>query len=204
MTPDAIVVGLMLLTMWLTLASSWRLRNWRAAGIVLAASVLILLRGPFPSLVTPFVQGGAWGAAMLLLLSRTDLVSVPSPEEVRFVEEYVRIMKSLSRLKEPPVETASATQVELFLESAVMLIESAVKALRNLRGSGEWARLQADTVRELERGLEWMKPRAWPSAEALREAEARQLELQQRFRQLVKAKAGFWAGWPPFSRRPSG
>jgi hypothetical protein len=95
------------------------------------------------------------------------------------------------------------TDTTQFVVQSVAEFESALRSLERLSAAVDWADLQTDTVQELERRLAMMRLlHAEPSAGTLTVAEAQWLEVMQRFKRMLKAKAGFWRGWPhPIPRR---
>jgi hypothetical protein len=194
-TPTGILVALILVAQWFLVLTTWELRNWRGVALACAGTAVILLAGLLPWPMAGFIQAAVWGAVLWVLLLRTELVVVMSPKEYRFVSDYIEILRRFGRLKARALEIDSTAHVAEY--------ESAVRSLVRLEAPADWAQLQADTVRELERRLTMMKLlHAKPADETLRVAEAQWREIMQRFRRMHKAKAGFWRGWPRLSRGP--
>jgi hypothetical protein len=193
LTATNLLVALILVALWYVLWSSWLLRNWRATSLGLAVTGAILAAGLLPVAISPWIRGGLWGGAMLVFLTKTERFAAIPPAECRFVEDYVRVLRSLRRLKERALETDPATHISRY--------ESAVASLERIEAPGDWAQLQADTVGELNRRLVMMKLLVRPSVDVQRAGEARWLEIEGRFDAMIKRKAGFWSGWPPSAPR---
>lgn len=153
-----------------------------ATAAVLAAGVL---PWPFKSVV----QTAIWTAALYVLLFHSELVAVMSAEEWKFVEDYDRILQGISRLGQRVRETDPASYMAQFHE--------ALRSLERLDAPGDWARLQARCAGELRRRLTAMTLLVWPTPEMQVANADRWLEVEQLYRDLIKAKAGFWTGWPP-------
>ena len=193
MTVTSITIGLMLLALWLAIATSFRLRNWRATTLGMAGTVGILIAGLLPYPVGQVIQAGLWGMILLVLLTRSELVAVLAPAEYQFVERYFEILRGLARLGQRARQTDSAAYVVKF--------SNAIVALEPLDAPGDWAQLQADTVRELNRRLTRMRLLEMPTSEDERIAEDRWLAIENRFQGMLKTKANFWTGWPHPTRR---
>jgi hypothetical protein len=183
-----VAVGVMIVVIWLTLTSSWRLRNWRAAVLASAGTVGILVTGALPSMIAPWLQTGIWGLVLYALLLRPNLVEVMASEESEFVSEYVRILQSVGRLKRLPADTDTASYVARF--------EAAVQSMERLEAPAEWAQLQHDTTAELGRRLTMMNLLVKPSREVRLGADSRWVEIEGRFRQLLRERASFWRDFP--------
>lgn len=188
-TPASILLALMLSGLWVVVVSLWRLRNWRAAALAGIATGAILACAALPWPSRPAIQTAIWTAALYVFLFRSDLVAVMSAKEYQFVEDYVRIVQGIGRLGKRARETDSASYLAQWHE--------ALRSLERLEAPGDWARLQAKCAGELRRRLTAMTLLVWPSPEMQNANAARWLEVEQLYRELLKAKAGFWTGWPP-------
>ena len=78
--------------------------------------------------------------------------------------------------------------------------EKAVKDMETLPAPSGWSNLKSATVRELNRRLTMMRFGSMPPIQVLRAADDQWLEIEQVFRDLMNAKAGFWTGWPHLRR----
>jgi hypothetical protein len=177
----------MLVGLWLVAISSWRLRNWRAVAVGIAGTIAIVAAGSLPWPLSPGLQAAAWGAVLFTFLLRTELVSVMSPDEARFVEEYIQNLEIIGRLK-------GARNVDP--TGYVARFEAAVHSIEGLEAPAEWSDLQVDTAAELRRRLTMMKVLVMPSLDAREAADIRWLALEERFRRLYKERAAFWRGFP--------
>ena len=193
MTPVFIIVGLMLLGLWLTVLSSWRLRNWRATALALAGTAAIGGAGFLPWPLSALLQAGLWTAVLWVLVIRSELVGVMPPEEYRFVEEYLAILQRVARRRRRARRADPATSLPEF--------EAAIRSLESLPAPGDWSHLRFETARELDPRLLLMRRGTMPTAEALRAADDQWLEVERVASRMVKAKAGFWRGWPYFKPR---
>jgi hypothetical protein len=119
---------------------------------------------------------------------RPELVTVMSPRECDFVDDYVRIFHRLDRKQHVRNDRDPDASVRAF--------ETNVRSFEALAAPPAWSAVKSDTARELNRRLTMMKLRARPSSDDLRALDDRWLVVEQQFRDVLKARAGFWTGWP--------
>ena len=143
--------------------------------------------------VAPIVQAGIWGATLWILLLHADRFPALAPAELEFVDRYldlVRRVESLHRRADTLDPVAHVAEFQDITESLERLPAP----------TEEWAQLRDDAAREFRRRLTMMRVTTSPSPTALARTRENWPEVEERFRRLMKEKAGFWAGWP----RPSG
>jgi hypothetical protein len=149
--------------------------------MILAGSLL-----PWP--LGGLIQAGVWTIVLLIFFTRSEWVGVLSPGEYKFLEEYtgtlheIRILKARVRDADP--------------DEYLARFQQAVRTLERLDAPREWRRVHAAALDELRRRATRMALLAMPTAEEARIAAARWLEVEKDFNQLVRARAGFWTGWP--------
>jgi hypothetical protein len=189
-----IVLVMAVLVLWLLLLNSWRLRNWRAVTLGVAGTIAILAAGMLPSPARAAAQAGLWLVIVWTFLFRQEFVSVMPREEYDYVDAHIEILRRIDRRKHAADRPDPVTALHEF--------EADVRSLEALNAPLAWSTVHRDTVRELERRLTVMKARTLRSPEDLRPLDDRWLEVGQRFRETLKARAGFWTGWPYLVRRP--
>jgi hypothetical protein len=86
----------------------------------------------------------------------------------------------------------------------VIAFEADVRDLESLAAPPAWAHLKSEAVRELARRLTIMKLGAAPSPEVLRLGDERWDAVGREFSEVMRARAGFWVGWPNLIRRSNG
>ena len=190
----SVLVGLMIASLWVVPATSWKLRNWRAVAFVAGASAALLVAGTLPMTVAPIVQAGIWGATLWILLLHADRFPALAPAELEFVDRYldlVRRVESLHRRADtldPVAHVAEFQDITELLERLPAPTE-------------EWAQLRDDAAQEFRRRLTMMRVTTSPPPTALARTRENWSDVEERFLRLMKAKAGFWAGWPRRSGR---
>jgi hypothetical protein len=192
-----IVLVLAVLILWLWLLNSWRLRNWRAVTLGAVGTIAVLAAGMLPNPTRAVAQAGIWLVVGWVFLFRSELVGVMSPAEYDYVDAHIQILRRIDRQKHASDRPDPMTDLREF--------EANVRSLEALNAPLAWSKLHRDTVRELERRLTIMKARTLRSPEDLRALDDRWLEVGQLFRETLKARAGFWTGWPisPAANAPS-
>jgi hypothetical protein len=188
MTIGPLITVLAVMLLWLGLVNSWRLRNWRAATLTLAGTMVIVMGGLLPDPARVLVPAVAWLLVAWVLLRRSSAVGVMPPPEYDYVDAHVKILRRIDRRKHAPRRLDQAAYVRAF--------EADVRALRALKAPPAWSRVHADTVRELDRRVRQMKTGVALTADEQRAANQRWLEVGQAFRDLLRSRAGFWTGWP--------
>jgi hypothetical protein len=190
-----IVLFLFVLILWVLLLNSWRLRNWRAVTLGVVGTIGILAAGMLPSPARGLAQAGIWLVVAWTFLFRSELVGVMPREEYDYVEAHIQILRRIGRRKHASKGPDPTTALHEY--------EADVRSLEALDPPLAWSELHRDTVRELERRLTVMKTRPVQSPEDLRRLDDRWLEVGRLFRGTLKARAGFWTGWPRPIQRPS-
>ncbi len=188
-----IVLVLAVLILWLLLLNSWRLRNWRAVTLGAVGTIVFLAAGMLPSSVREVAQPGICFVFVWVFLFRPGLVGVMPPEEYDYVDAHIQILRRIDRRKHASDRPDPTTALREY--------ESDVRSLEALDAPLAWSKLHRDTVRELERRLTAMKAGTLRSPEDLRPFDDRWLEVGQLFRDTLRARAGFWTGWPHLVRR---
>jgi hypothetical protein len=183
-----ITIGLAIALLWVRLLTSWRLRNWRAVALAIAGTISILAAALLPNPPRGLVQAGIWGLVLWVFLFRQELVAVMSPREYDFVDDYLRILQRLDRKQHVRNEGDP--------DASVRAYETDVRSFEALQAPPAWSQVKSDTERDLNRRLTMMKLRAKPSTEDLRALDDQWLVVEQQFRDALKARAGFWTGWP--------
>jgi len=188
MTVIEITIGIAIGLLWIRLLTSWRLRNWRAVGLAIAGTVAMLAAALLPNPPRGLVQAGIWGLVLWVFMFRQELVAVMSPREYDFVDDYLRILQRLDRKQRVRNERDPDVSVREY--------ETNLRSLEGLQAPPAWSQVKTDTARDLNRRLMMMKLRAKPSSEDLRALDDQWLVVEQQFRDVLKARAGFWTGWP--------
>jgi hypothetical protein len=183
-----ITIGIAIALLWVRLLTSWRLMNWRAVALAIAGTIAILAAALIPNPPRGLVQAGIWGLVLWVFMFRQELVAVMSPREYDFVDGYLTILHRLDRKQHISNEGDPDASVREF--------ERNVRSFEALVAPPAWTSLKADTARELNRRLTMKKLRAKPSSEDLRALDDQWLVVEQQFRDVLKARAGFWTGWP--------
>ena len=181
------------LVLWLWLLNAWRLKNWRAVTVGIFGTVAMLLAGLFPPPAGALGVGGSWLAVAWIFVIHPEMVSVITPEEYDYVDAHVLILRRIGRRKHAASHLDPVASVAEF--------ESDVQSLARLTAPSEWSLLHERTVIELRRRLTIMKGSTAPSPEDMRAGDEEWLEIGQLFRDTLKARAGFWTGWPHLIRR---
>ncbi len=185
----------LLATPWLVALVSWRLRNWRAMGVLMVGSATILAAGVLQPPFTPWLQGALGTALLWFVLTGGVRLSVIPGEEYEFIEKYLAVSRRIPDLRRTVLRTDPAAFVSEF--------EAVVDGLAAIRApSVEWADLQADAVRALRRRLVLMKLGAEPPSGTLARARAEWSAIDGRFQRIVKSRNRFWAGFPLLTSRP--
>ena len=190
-----VVLALAVLILWLLLLNSWRLRNWRAVTVGAVGTIAIIVAGMLPSPARALAQAGIWLLVGWIFLFRPGLVGVMPRGGVR-----------LRRCTHPdPAADRSAKARIRPTRPADSLprIRGGRTVARSTKPTVAVGEVHRETVREMERRLTVMKARTLRSTEDLRPFDDRWLEVGRLFRQTLKARAGFWTGWP-YSVRRSG
>ena len=189
----SVLVGLMIASFWVVSVTSWRLRNWRAVAFVAVASAGLLLAGTLTSGVAPILQAGIWGATLWTLLLHADRFPTLATAELEFVDSYVNLVRRVESLHRRADTLDPVAHVAEF--------QDITEALERLPApTEEWAQLRDDAAREFRRRLTMMRVTTSASPAALARARENWSQVEERFRRLMKEKAGFWAGLP----RPGG
>lgn len=191
---QSVIVGLMIVSVWVIPVTSWKLRNWRAVAFVVAASAALLLTGTLQRNVAPFVQAGVWGATLWVLLLHADRFPALPRAELEFVDAYVDLIRRVESLYRRAETLDPAAHVTEFQE-----ITATLERLE--APDPEWTRLRDDAAVELRRRLTMMRLTTSPSPAALTRTRANWADVQEHFRELMKERAGFWAGWPRLINR---
>jgi hypothetical protein len=152
----------------------------------------ILVATLLPNPPRGLVQAGIWDLVLWVFMFRQELVGVMSRQEYDYVDAHSSILRRIGQRKRSSRPDP---------DSSLHAYESDVKAMRALKAPFAWSKVQADTVRELERRLTVMKARTLRSPEDLKPFDDRWHEVGQLFRDTLKARAGFWTGWPHLFRR---
>lgn len=193
MTAGQLLLGFAIALLWLWLITSWRTRNWRAVCLGIVGTIAMLIAGVLPNPAQALARGAIWLITTWVFLFRPDLVGVISRQEYDYIDAYSSILRRIGERKRSSRRPDAEASLQAF--------ESDVKAMRALKAPFAWSRVQADTVRELERRLTVMKARTLRSPEDLKPFDDRWRDVGQLFRDTLKARAGFWTGWPHLFRR---
>lgn len=170
-------------------ARTFRLRNWRAVLLALAASAVIVALAMYPSWpATQVLQALIWGTLMYVLLLRSVFVGVIPEHEYRFLEKCEAILREIARLRARAQHMDPALYVDRF--------EQLVRDLKALEAPPPWRQLHIDTANELHRRLVQMRLHAKLTPKAEQDAAVRWQDVEGRFRRNVSSRAGFWNGWP--------
>jgi hypothetical protein len=183
-----ILVALMLLVLWLWLINSWKLRNWRAVALCCLGTIAILIAGMLPYPVRGLVQAGVWGVLGWVFVIHPELVGVMLPAEYAYVDRYTQILRRIDRRKHH--------RDERDVRVSKIAFEADVRSLEGLTAPPAWSDVQLDTISELHRRLTMMNLVPALTYEDTRAADQRWREVGQQFRDVLKARAGFWTGWP--------
>jgi hypothetical protein len=184
----SVLVGLMVVSLWVIPATSWKLRNWRAAAFVAGASATLLIAGMLPRSVAPFVQAGVWGATLWVLLLHADRFPALARAELEFVDAYIDLVRRVESLYRR-ADTLDPDHVAAFQEIT--------ESLERLDAPDEeWTQLRDDAAVEFRRRLTLIRLTTTPTPAALARTRDNWAAVQERFHRLLKRKAGFWAGWP--------
>jgi hypothetical protein len=191
----AVLAVLAVAVLWLWLLNSWRVRNWRGVTFTIVGTIAFVLASLLPAPVRGLAMGGTWLAVAWILVFHPDVVGVMTPQAYDYVDAHIEILRRIGRRKH--------ARRHLDAEASVQAFEADVRVLKSLIPPPGWVRLHAETIRELDRRLTVMKVGIMPTAEEQKSGDQRWLEIGQLFRDLLKARAGFWTGWPHVVRRPS-
>jgi hypothetical protein len=173
--------------MWLIAFSSWRLRNWRVALVLVLGSASILAAGLLPAPLGALLQGALWIGFTAFILMRGERLSGIRGAEYAFIEHYNGILQQIAALKRDALSHEPSAYVAEF--------ERAIEGLEALEPpSADWDDLKTDTARELRRRLVMMRLGARPSPETMDAANASWDDVEGRYRRMLKEKARFWAG----------
>jgi hypothetical protein len=187
--PSAILVAILIGTMWLIALTSWRLRNWRPSLVLALGSAAIIAAGTLAAPFAALLQGALWIGISLFMLTRGEGLSSVGPAEYVFIETYSRLLRQIADLKRGALSHEPAAYVADY--------ERVIEDLEALEAPSEdWANLKADATQELRRRLVMMRLGSRPSSETMEVANAAWSDIEHRFERMLKAKTGFWAGLP--------
>jgi hypothetical protein len=186
---SSVLVGLMIASLWVVPATTWKLRNWRAVVFVAGASAAIVVAGTLPMSVAPFVQAGIWGATLWILLLHADRFPAMAPAELEFVDRYLDIVRRVELLHKRADTLDPVAHVSEF--------QDITESLERLPApTDEWAQVRDDAAHEFRRRLTMMRLTTNPPPTALSRVRENWSDVEERFHRLLKERAGFWAGWP--------
>ncbi len=188
----AMVAVIMICVSWLIAFSSWRLRTWRTAAVLLCGSATIFAVSLLPWPVAPVAAGGVWVVLTLLVLTRSEALAAVSDTEYAFIRRYAALLARIAELKGAAFTMEPASYVAEF--------EQLTNAFERLDApSSEWTELRAETVRELRRRATIMRLGSRPAPDTMDRANEAWAAVETRFEQLFGARKRFWAPRP----RPS-
>lgn len=193
MTAQIALLGLMVMSIWAASLSMFRTRNWRGVGMAVAATTAVLLVGDSPIPGAGIIQGGIWAATMIILFT-TDWVGVVAEAEYDFIERYADAMKKFQR-------PWRGGEEDLNPDAFLRELNAALHSVESLDPPTEWRAIWEEAVREMRSRIETLQQGSRFAEGDIEVARQRWLTLGRRFRELLAARAGFWAGFP---RRTAG
>jgi hypothetical protein len=186
---QTLLIVLLVASLWLGPATSWKLRNWRAVAFIAMVMGTMLIAGWLPWPADAILQAAVWGGATWVLTFHANSFPALTQAELEFVDGYVVAVRRVEALARGDIRGDPREHVAEF--------EAITQTLEHLVAPGaEWRQVRDHAAGEFRRRLAMMRLTTNPSPASISTARESWRAVDEQFTKLLRGKAGFWGGWP--------